>query len=278
MEFTIDFLSLKGRVFSQHLNRSVTFRWVAPPTYRKSNVLLPVLLMNDGQDFTPMALERTLTAAFRDTTLRPFLYIGIETDENRMHEYGISASKDFKGRGNKAYKYRKFIIEEFIPFIKKEFKASDKKKEWVFCGMSLGGLSAFDIVLNNPSSFGKVGVFSGSFWWRKKPYLKSDKEDRSRIILDVIKNVEADPDLKFWLQCGTLDETADRNQNGIIDSINDTLDVIQELQKKGFSNKEAIRYVELQGGKHNLSTWAGVFPKFLEWAFLKTKQSKEDLI
>ena len=35
------------------------------------------------------------------------------------------------------------------------------------------------------------------------------------------------PGLKFFFQCGNMDETMDRNKNGIIDSIDDTLDLIQ---------------------------------------------------
>ena len=67
-----------------------------------------------------------------------------------MKDYGISSSADYKGRGKKAGAYTKFIIEEFIPFLKGEFNLSNNGLEWVFCGMSLGGLSAFDIVYNNP--------------------------------------------------------------------------------------------------------------------------------
>ena len=38
------------------------------------------------------------------------------------------------------------------------------------------------------------------------------------------------PWLKFFFECGALDETKDRNNNGIIDSIDDTLDLIDELK------------------------------------------------
>lgn len=271
MQFHIDFISAKGIIFSRHLDRWVKFRFVAPSNYWKSNSSFPVLLMNDGQDFGPMRLEETLTKAFANKTLRPFLYFGIECNENRMHEYGIASSADFKGRGGRAYEYSKFILEEFLPFLKKEFKVSQKGADWVYCGMSLGGLSAFDIAYANPDQFGKIGVFSGSFWWRKKAYVQKDIADRSRILLDVIKDRPFAPNLKFWLQTGTEDEKADRNGNGIIDAIDDTLDVIKELQAKGYSYPGAINYVEIKGGKHDLPTWAKVFPAFLAWAFAVKK-------
>jgi enterochelin esterase-like enzyme len=225
--------------------------------------------MNDGQDYTTMGLERIISAAFSDKMMIPFIYVGLETNENRMHEYGTASSADYKGRGEKAGLYSRFITEEFIPFLKKEFRASTQKEAWVYCGMSLGGLSAFDIVYNHPHLFGKAAVFSGSFWWRKKAYSRKDPEDRSRIVLDMVKEGIFSPHLSFWFQCGTLDEKADRNHNGIIDSIDDTLDLIKELQLKGYSFPGKITYVEVPEGKHDLHTWAQVFPTFLNWAFGK---------
>lgn len=267
MQFQIDFISAKGRFYSKYLDRHVKFRFMAPANYWESTEKFSVLLMNDGQDFIPMDLEETFSKAFSFDTIRPFVYIGIECNESRIHEYGTASSADFKGRGGRALAYSRFIIEEFLPFLKKEFKISRDGKDWVYCGMSLGGLSAFDIAYRHSELFGKIGVFSGSFWWRKKAYVKKDVADRSRIILDVIKNGKFAPHLKFWLQTGTEDEKADRNGNGIIDAIDDTLDVIKELTTKGYSHPGDIKYVELKGGKHDLPTWGKIFPQFVLWAF-----------
>lgn len=267
MGFQIDYISAKGSFFSKNLNRKVVFRFLAPGNYRKSEHPFPVLLMNDGQDYQAMNLEKTLTEVFSDATIKPFCYIGISCNENRINEYGTSSTPDFKNRGHKAAQYSKFIISEFIPFLKTEFKLSEKQADWVFCGMSLGGLSAFDIVYNHPSYFKKAGIFSGSFWWRKKAYVTGDKKDRSRIILDVIKNRAYVAGQQFWLQCGTADEAADRNNNGVIDAIDDTMDVIKELEKKGYSYPGDITYIEIDGGRHDVPTWGNAFPAFLKWAF-----------
>ena len=91
--------------------------------------------------------------------------------------------------------------------------------------------------------------------------------DADRIMHTIVKNTVAKPDLKIWLQTGTKDETSDRNKNGIIDSVDDTIDLIQELENKGFSRPQDIGYVEMVGGNHNTETWAKAMPKFLLWAF-----------
>ena len=269
MQFQFDFFGGKGHLFSKYLDRFVTFRYMLPPDYQQAKKKYPVLLMNDGQDFTAMKLEDTFSKAYAVKTVQPFAYFGLECNENRIHEYGTATSADFKGRGGRALEYSKFVIEEFIPFVKKEFKVSSNKKDWVYCGMSLGGLSAFDIAFRHSDVFSKIGVFSGSFWWRKKAYVNGDVADRSRILLDIIKNGKPAPHLKFWLQTGTEDERADRNNNGVIDAIDDTLDVIKELRAKGYSYPGDIKYVEIKGGKHNLPTWETIFPSFVLWAFGK---------
>jgi len=76
------------------------------------------------------------------------------------------------------------------------------------------------------------------------------------------------PQLKIFIECGLLDETADRNNNGIIDSIDDAMDLIKELKNKGYKDED-IMYFELPDGKHDASSWAKAFPYFLKWGWKK---------
>jgi hypothetical protein len=66
---------------------------------------------------------------------------------------------------------------------------------------------------------------------------------------------------------GTEDEQADRNKNLIIDSIDDTIDVVKSLLKKGYKRPNQLFYYEKVGGKHDVPTWGSVMPAFLNWAF-----------
>ena len=108
--------------------------------------------------------------------------------------------------------------------------------------------------------------YSGSFWWRSKE-LGKGYTDADRIMHSIIRESKAKPPLKFWLQTGTKDETAARNKNGIIDSIDDTIDIIKELESKGYNRPADIQYLEMVGGMHSIDTWAEAMPKFLVWAF-----------
>ena len=75
------------------------------------------------------------------------------------------------------------------------------------------------------------------------------------------------PQLKFFLTTGSLDETHDRNKNGIIDSIDDTLALINELEALGYKNDKDICYLNYEDGRHDITTWARAMPEFLKWGW-----------
>jgi enterochelin esterase family protein len=226
-----------------------------------------LLLLNDGQEAENVDLKQTLQNLYKQGSIRPLIVVAIHAGEERLQEYGIAGKPDYKKRGSKADLYARFIKLELFNAIE-QLTHLQNFEITAFAGFSLGGLSALDIAWNNPQLFNKVGVFSGSLWWRGKE-LNKGYTDADRIAHAMIKATAGKPALKFWLQTGTRDETADRNRNGIIDSIDDTIDLIKELEDKGYKRPDDISYIEIVGGGHDAATWAKVMPKFLCWAFGK---------
>lgn len=228
---------------------------------------LSLLLINDGQDLVTMDFNSIFSALNNMNLLSPLFCVGIHCGADRRNEYGTAGIPDYKGRGAKAGLYNQFIFEELLPLIREEFHMHSFKDK-SFAGFSLGGLSALDIVWNHPKEFLKVGVFSGSLWWRSVSQDDADFcEEDHRIMHNEIKNSGYYPWLKFFFETGTKDETADRNKNGIIDSIDDTISLIDELVKKGYDINTDIRYMELADGRHDVSTWSRALPEFLKWAW-----------
>lgn len=235
-----------------------------PKDYESGEVSL--LLINDGQDLITMDFKNILCKLYKKNEIRPIICIGIHCGEDRRNEYGTVGERDYKGRGAKAGQYEKFIFQELLPTIDQHL-AGYKITDLSFCGFSLGGLSALDIVWRNAGTFRKVGVFSGSLWWRNVAQDHPDfNEDEHRIMHNRIREGDYIPYLKFFFETGTLDETADRNNNGIIDSIDDTLSLIAELKKKGYTDDD-ILYKELKDGHHDVKTWGRAFPIFLKWGW-----------
>jgi enterochelin esterase-like enzyme len=246
-------------------------RSVQADVYFPANIAHPenlsLLLINDGQDLPKMPFEEILDTLIAENIIEPLVCVGIHCGPERKMEYGIAAQKDYMGRGAKAPLYTRFIFEELLPFIYKKYSVQSFKEK-SFAGFSLGALSALDISWNYPKEFTKVGMFSGSFWWRSKSYKDGYNDNTDRLMHNQIRKGKYYPWLKFFFECGALDETKDRNNNGIIDSIDDTLDLIKDLKHKGYHDNDVV-YLELPDGKHDVPTWARAFPYFLKWGWEK---------
>ena len=255
---------------SAHLGREVELSILLPPGAPSSGPL-PVLYLNDGQDLERLHLQATLDALYARGTLRPFVLVAPHANEQRVQEYGTAGQPDFNGRGSLAGDYTAFVIKELLPFAQAKYWASADPALAVMAGFSLGGLSAVDMVWHHPESFARAGAFSGSFWWRQRA-VGAGYTPADRIMHGLVRARRAHPSHGFWLQSGTLDERNDRNENGVIDSIEDCLDLIEELIRSGLDPRCALRYVQVEGGHHHPDTWGRVMPDFLCWAFGKDER------
>lgn len=245
-------------------------REVKVDCYLPLNVAEPaqmsLLLINDGQDLVKMEFEKILEKLYEQNEVTPLFCVGMHCGADRRNEYATAKILDYKGRGNKAQAHTDFVMKEVIPFIREKY-AVPSFREKSFAGFSLGALSALDIVWSHPAEFVKIGAFSGSFWWRDKAQEDEDfNEDIHRIMHRLVRQGDHYPWLRFFFEVGTQDETADRNNNGIIDAIDDTVSLIDELKKKGYHSND-IKYLELEDGRHDVPTWARAFPDFLKWGW-----------
>ncbi len=264
-----DYATASHTLYSDYLKRYRRIDVYLPELYwKRQNEKFSLVLMNDGQDAQALKIRSTVEHLNQTGQFEPFIVVGIPA-RRRIHEYGTSGQPDYKGRGSKADLYRQFIVHEVLPFLRGKYRIQREPSKVHFMGFSLGALSALDIVWQHPNRFGSAGIFSGSLWWRRKATHPLENEDDCRIIHEIIKNSQYKQGLRFWFQAGTLDETEDRNRNGIIDAIDDTLDLIKELVKLGYSSENEIHYLEVKGGRHNAKTWCRVIPNYLYWALKK---------
>lgn len=249
---------------SSNLKRHVYIE-IFRPSSLDNSYLYPLFMMNDGQDSDALQIKYTIERLWQRQEIEPVIAVAIHAGD-RMQEYGVASEKDFSGRGSKAASYSHFIAQELFPYLKTRFPIDSNKV--AIAGFSLGALSAMDIAWNHPDIFKRIGAFSGSFWWRNVDSADEDFDEKvHRIMHSQVRDAKSNPALKFWFQTGTKDEFSDRNKNGVIDSIDDTLDLIAELTKKGYRPFHDIVYHEVKGGEHNQHTWANALPQFLKWAF-----------
>ncbi|MEJ7912285.1 MAG: alpha/beta hydrolase-fold protein [Chitinophagaceae bacterium] len=249
------------RIFSTYLSRYVVADFYSPSALHSGDSHL--LLINDGQDLQTMKFEAILERLTNPGHLQPLVCVGIHAGENRRVEYGTASVTDYLGRGAKAADYAHFIVQELLPILATEYPLLTFKSRSV-AGFSLGGLSAIDLVWEHPELFSTAGVFSGSLWWRTKDLTDGYQEDRDRIMHSKIANGRYQAGLKFYFSTGSLDELSDRNNNGIIDSIDDTLAILEELKRKGYDLTD-LAYINYEDGRHDVETWGRALPAFLLW-------------
>ncbi len=247
---------------SDHLERQVSLSFYHGPAADRPTVD-HLVIINDGQELAHMDIGHIVKDR-ADHHRRSVLVVGCAAapGEARKQEYGVQWSSDYAGRGRLAAAYNQFILSELIPFLHQEYSL-DQSTDTTMAGWSLGGLSALDIAWHSPHRFRKTGVFSGSFWWRHPEKIKDDVHHR--MMHHRIRNTSSRPELKFWFQAGTEDEIADRNNNGVIDVIDDTLDLISELNEKGYHREHDMKFHIVEGGRHDLPTWKKMMPVFLDW-------------
>lgn len=247
-------------LMSRSLKRVVNIELFRPTDFKTGD---PLLLMFDGQDWKALDIQGMLdkldiTHGFRRPTV-----VAIHAGQ-RMQEYGVAGVPDCRGRGARAADHAWFVVNELLPWLHSSCDiASDARCRYLI-GCSLGGLTAFDLVWNYPEHFAGVAALSASFWWRSRD-LEQGYTDQDRIVHRMVRMGMQRKGLKFWFQAGTRDETSDRNHNGIIDSIDDTLDLVTELLKKGYHRVTDVVYHEVKGGKHDLPTWKKVLPVAVLW-------------
>ena len=254
-------------VASQHLDNSRSLYIYLPPAYdNQPQRHYPVLYLNDGQDREQLQLHETLCRLFERQLIQPIIVVAVPTNEDRLQEYGTAVAINAQGLGQQAEAYGRFLTEEVMPLINERFRTKTGTADTAVAGFSLGGLSAFDIAWNYPDLFGILGVFSGSFWWRAAK--DETKVPANELIThQMVKLVERPNKLRIWLEAATRDETSDRDNNGVIDAIQDTLELMNALVSIGYQKGEDVVYVEVEGGRHNYETWSKIFPTFLRWAF-----------
>lgn len=260
-----------------------------PPGYNPAgDAAYPVLYLNDGQDSASVDLEDTLARLYADRAIEKLIVVAIDMPADRMGAYGLSdrsAGRSIVGDsrfgpvGSQAHAYSEWVATDLVPYVDTHYRTRAAPSGRTMLGWSLGALNAFNLGWQYPDVFGQVGAFSPSFW------LASDRTDvatahRTRLAQGMVEHDPRRDGLRLWLAVGTAEETDDRDNDGIIDAVGDTLDIASALGRRGYSVNPAyaqrpsadedVALYLLQDGQHNQASWAKMLPLFLQWAYPET--------
>lgn len=252
-------------VTSRHLETPRMVRVYLPRGYSAGSNRYPVLYANDGQDMESVGLVGSLDSLVEAGLIEPLIVVAVHATSDRFQEYGTAGQPNAQGLGSRAGAYEDFIVGELMPLVERRYRARSGPAHTAIMGWSLGGLSAFDVAWRRSDKFGSVGAFSGSFWWRTDDS-SADARQSSRILHGRVRETPRAPRLRVWFESGKQDERDDRDGNGVIDAIQDTRELMEELARKGLRDGLEVCYTEMDGG-HDPETWGKALPLFLAWAF-----------
>jgi predicted alpha/beta superfamily hydrolase len=217
-----------------------------PPDYNSTqDRRFPVLYLHDGQNLFDAAtafagnewgLDELAEELISKNEIEPLIIVGIyNTGVKRMAEY--THVRDRRGRGGRAKRYAKLIVEDLKPFIDSEYRTVPDTNNTALGGSSLGGLVTLYLGLHYPDVFGKLIVMSPSVWWA------------NRAILREVRSLKKKLPQKIWLDIGTCEGSNPEY------CVQDARMLRDALIAKGWKLDDDFRFFEDEGAAHNEKAW-----------------------
>lgn len=226
----------------------------------------PVLVALDGQNMAAWKLESKLAGLAELGRFEVPLVVAIAAGPDRIEEYGLPGYPDYAGRGRRAAEFQRFVIDRVLPAVRARYGIKANPARTGVMGASLGGLAAFALAWQHPEVFGLAGIFSGSFWWRGEDGSPAVRQ-ASRLAHRMVRETpERSVVPRLWFTAGDKEETDDRDGNGVIDAVQDTTELIDELARHGLKRHGNLAFQLVEGGEHNETAWARELGGFLWWA------------
>ena len=166
------------KIDSVALDEQRTINVFLPPGYGQAkDQQFPVMYMLDGglgEDFLHIAGLLHISAL--NGTMHPFILVGIENTERRRDLTGpteVASDREIAPRVGGSVAFRRFIAEELIPRIERNYRRSERR---AVIGESLAGLFVIETLMQRPDLFDTWIAVDPSLWWNDEFLLKHQAE------------------------------------------------------------------------------------------------------
>lgn len=235
------------------LNRTRRIWIYLPPNYETVPDSFPVMYMHDGQNLFDLTtsfageweVDESLNHLFNNGD-KGIIVVGIDNGgSHRIDEYTPWSNAQYGGGEGEAYV--NFIIETLKPYIDTHYRTKTDRHHTGIMGSSLGGLISFYAAIKHQDIFGKVGVFSPSFWFSNEIYT---------LVEETGKQME----MRVYLLAGEQESTS---------MVPNLQSMYTTLIDAGFTDSE-VKIITHADGQHSEWYWRREFADAYLWLFEET--------
>lgn len=219
---------------SRHLNSSERILIYTPPHYSPL-YSYPVIYAQDGDDYLSLGRLASLLDQSESDVIAVFLPVEKRQRSDRYHPDGAAHQA-----------YRRFLAEEAVSYVDRNYSTLTLGNGRLLLGESLGGVVSLFTALTYPHTFGQVACQSGAF---------------DDAMLEQVNGLNPFPHLSVYLEAGT-EETAVETSRGTLDLYAANLRMRDVLQKKGAT----LRF-ETFAGDHTWGYWQENLPRIIRHFF-----------
>ena len=237
--------------------------WLPPGYAADTTRRYPVLYFHDGNnvfdDSTSFAgewhLDEIGARLIGEGRAAPFIAVAVYNTPDRVAEYTPVA--DPRHGGGHAADYARFLVGELKPFIDRAYRTRHEPAATGIAGSSLGGLASLAIAMDHPDVFGLVGAVSPSAWWADRWI--------------VARAATSPRTLRVWIDIGTAESGLNDDPGQYVSGARGVRDALVGAGFRDASAGEAppgggvVRYLEVEGGRHNESAWSARLDRILEF-------------
>jgi predicted alpha/beta superfamily hydrolase len=195
--------------------------------------------------------DETAESLIRGGLIQPVIMVAIDNAGAERGNEFLPTQRVPRGglqpMGGKADLYGKFITDEVLPFINREYRTNPDPQVTGMIGSSLGGIITLHLGLTL-GRFTRLGVVSPSVWWD------------DRMILRTVNGIPTSKRLRVWIDMGTREG----NQ-----AVEDARLLRGAFLSRGFQLGSNLAYYEDVGAEHNEKAWAGRFGMILMFLYGK---------
>jgi enterochelin esterase-like enzyme len=224
--------------------------WIYVPAQYDGTKPAALMVLQDGHDYVnlkgnwkaPIVFDNLIASGDMPTTIGVFINPGHLGDSKPPSAWkSNNRGKEYNSLGNA---YSRFLIDEVLPRVQKEYKLSDKPADWAIGGASSGAICAFTVTWERPDRFGKVFSTIGSYvdlaGGNAYPYL--------------IRVHERKP-IRIFLQDGEND----------LDNPYGNWPLANKMMFAALTYMNYDVKFELGDGQHNSKQGGAIFPEAMRW-------------